>query len=57
MLLFLLFLLFFAEGANSSDEQSGSDIDNNFKNSATKLGEEMCITDLLEKAKQKEFKV
>ncbi|CAH2071321.1 unnamed protein product, partial [Iphiclides podalirius] len=42
--------------ANSSDEQSGSDIENNFKNTTNKLGEEMCVKDLLEKAKQKDFK-
>ncbi|XP_068630964.1 PHD finger protein 14 isoform X2 [Battus philenor] len=40
----------------SSDDQSDSDIVNNFKNSANKLGEEICVTDLLEKAKHQEFK-
>ncbi|CAK1598773.1 unnamed protein product [Parnassius mnemosyne] len=44
------------EKSVSSDDQSGSDIENNFKNSANKLGEELCVTDLLAKAKQKEFK-
>lgn len=49
-----------AEGnanSGSSDDQSGSDIENDFKNSTNKLGEEICVTDLLEKAKMKEFKV
>ncbi|XP_045494086.1 PHD finger protein 14 isoform X1 [Colias croceus] len=45
-------------GANtaSSEEESGSDIENEFKNPAPKLGEEISVTDLLEKAKKQEFK-
>ncbi|XP_038220085.1 PHD finger protein 14 [Zerene cesonia] len=40
----------------SSEEESGSDIENEFKNPAPKLGEEISVTDLLEKAKKHEFK-
>ncbi|XP_022119856.2 PHD finger protein 14 isoform X1 [Pieris rapae] len=45
-------------GANSgsSDEESGSDMENGYKNPAPKLGEEVSVTDLLEKAK-KEFNI
>ncbi|CAG9559960.1 unnamed protein product [Danaus chrysippus] len=42
--------------SESSEEQSGSDDEDEFKNTTNKLGEEMCVTDLLEKAKQNEFK-
>lgn len=41
----------------SSDEQSESDTEDVYKNATGKLGEEMSVTDLLEKAKQQEFKV
>ncbi|XP_013165051.1 PREDICTED: PHD finger protein 14 isoform X1 [Papilio xuthus] len=46
------------ENANSgsSDDQSGSDIENDFKNSTNKLGQVICVTDLLEKANNREFK-
>ncbi|XP_039749740.1 PHD finger protein 14 isoform X1 [Pararge aegeria] len=43
--------------ANSgSSEESGSEAEENYKNTTGKLGEEICITDLLEKAKQQVFK-
>ncbi|OWR41347.1 PHD finger protein 14 [Danaus plexippus plexippus] len=42
--------------SESSEEQSGSDDEDEFKNTTNKLGEEMCVSDLLEKAKQNEFK-
>lgn len=43
--------------SESSDEQSESDAEDVYKNATGKLGEEMSVTDLLEKAKQQEFKV
>ncbi|XP_061377526.1 PHD finger protein 14 isoform X1 [Danaus plexippus] len=42
--------------SESSEEQSGSDDEDEFKNTTNKLGEEMCVSDLLERAKQNEFK-
>lgn len=43
--------------SGSSDEQSESDAEDVYKNATGKLGEEMSVADLLEKAKQQEFKV
>ncbi|XP_034829534.2 PHD finger protein 14 isoform X1 [Maniola hyperantus] len=45
-----------ATNTASSEEQSGSEGEDDYKNTTGKLGEEMCITDLLEKAKQQVFK-
>ncbi|CAH2105737.1 unnamed protein product [Euphydryas editha] len=42
--------------SGSSDEQSESDAEDEYKNATGKLGEEISVTDLLEKAKQQEFK-
>ncbi|XP_045446683.1 PHD finger protein 14 [Melitaea cinxia] len=42
--------------SGSSDEQSESDAEDVYKNATGKLGEEMSVADLLEKAKQQEFK-
>ncbi|CAH0763876.1 unnamed protein product [Diatraea saccharalis] len=42
---------------DSSDDQSESDTEDGFKNSTNKLGEDISVTDLLEKAKQHEFKI
>ncbi|XP_050664284.1 PHD finger protein 14 isoform X2 [Leptidea sinapis] len=41
--------------SESSDEQSGSDIESGYKNT-TKMGGEISVADLLEKAKNQEFK-
>lgn len=49
----------FVEGggkSGSSGEDSGSE-DGEFKHSSNKLGEEISVFDLLEKAKQQDFKV
>ncbi|XP_072939797.1 PHD finger protein 14 isoform X9 [Epargyreus clarus] len=40
---------------SSSDEQSGSDMEEGFKNT-TKIGEDVSVNNLLEKAKQQQFK-
>ncbi|CAH0725260.1 unnamed protein product, partial [Brenthis ino] len=42
--------------SGSSEDQSESDGEDGYKNTTNKLGEEMSVTDLLEKAKQQEFK-
>ncbi|KAL4707936.1 hypothetical protein ACJJTC_013727 [Scirpophaga incertulas] len=41
----------------TSDDQSESDTEDGFKSSSHKIGEEISVTDLLEKAKQQEFKI
>ncbi|XP_075971693.1 uncharacterized protein LOC142973645 isoform X2 [Anticarsia gemmatalis] len=45
------------EAAKSeSSEESGSDIEDEFKSATNQVGEETMVNDVLEKAKQKEFK-
>ncbi|KAM3967359.1 PHD finger protein 14 [Aphomia sociella] len=45
-----------ANSGSSDEEQSNSDIENEYKNSNHKIGEDMSVADILETAKQKEFK-
>lgn len=52
-----IFCTFPEKDGSSSEEQSESDEEDGFKNSSNKIGEEISVTDLLEKAKQQEFKV
>nr|XP_049694587.1 PHD finger protein 14 isoform X7 [Helicoverpa armigera] len=41
---------------SESSEESGSDIDDEFKNATNKIGEDKPVNDVLEKSKHKEFK-
>lgn len=45
-----------ANSESSDEEDSNSDTENEYKNSNNKIGEDISVTDILETAKQKEFK-